>query len=317
MASSQDGAPLFSEGGGGTLRLLVYLTLALVLMVADHRGRHLDEVRRLGAELAGPIYWLAGLPVRVIRGASDAVTERRDLLAENAAMKRQLMLAQARLSRVAAIQDQNERLRRLLDARHRLGLKVQLAELIDVDLDPFRQRIVVDLGERDGVKVGQAAMDAHGVVGQVLETSSRRAVLILVTDASHALPVQFVRSGLRTIAFGTGDAGTLRLPHIPFSADVKVGDELVTSGLGGSFPAGLPVGVVRALTPDDAATFVLALATPSAALTRSGEVLLLHDAPGVLAAPDGSDVEFVGPPEALPVTSGGEAPRAPAPEAPR
>src|SRR5688572_30561666 len=102
MAPAQDSAPLFSESGGGTLRLLVYLTLALVLMVADHRGRHLQEVRRAGAELAGPFYWLASAPARLIRGASDAVVERSDLLAENAEMKRQLMLAQARLSRVAA-----------------------------------------------------------------------------------------------------------------------------------------------------------------------------------------------------------------------
>jgi rod shape-determining protein MreC len=130
-----------------------------------------------------------------------------------------------------------------------------------------------------------------------------RAELILLTDPSHALPVRVVRTGLRTIAYGTGDVATLRLPHIPFSADIRAGDELVTSGLGGNFPAGLPVGVVRQVTPDDSATFVLALATPSAGLSRSGEVLVLHDVREPLSDSAGKAFEFTGPPEALPVTA--------------
>lgn len=301
MASrSSDGALLFAEGASGTLRLVAYLSAALALMVADHRGRYLDQVRAFGATLAGPVYWIAAAPSRATGAVYGALIERRELARTNSLLHEQLLLAEARLSRLAAVQDQNNRLRGLLQARSRLGLKVQLAELVDVDLDPFRHRLVIDAGSNMGVKAGQAVMDAHGVMGQILEVSPERSVLILVTDASHALPVRVVRTGLRTIAYGSGDITQLRLPHIPFSADLRPGDKLVTSGVGGQFPAGLPVGVVRTVTPDDSATFALALASPSAGLTRSGEVLLLHEERGALAAPVESEA-FVGPPEAMPV----------------
>lgn len=308
MASrSPDGAPLFSEGAVGTLRLVAYLVAALVLMVADYRGHFLDRARAFGGILAGPVYWLAAAPARAARTVYGVAIERRDLANANSLLHEQLLLAEARLSRLAAVQDQNTRLRELLEARSRLGLKVQLAELVDVDLDPFRHRLVLDAGSRAGVRAGQAVMDAHGVLGQILEVSAERSVLILITDASHALPVRVVRTGLRTIAYGSGDIAVLRLPHIPFSADLRPGDRLVTSGVGGQFPAGLPVGVVRTVTPDDSATFALALAAPSAGITRSGEVLLLREERAALDAhaPTG---EFVGPPEAMPVEVDGGAP---------
>lgn len=302
MASSpQEAAPLFAEGGGGTMRLVAYLALAVVLMVVDHRGQYLAAVRRAAGNVVGPVYWLVSAPVRLVRGAHSIVTERSELADENAELRRQLLLSEARLRRLAAVQEQNAQLRELLDARGRLALKAQLAELVDVDLDPFRHRVVLDVGSADGVGMGQAVIDANGVVGQLLEVQPRRSVAILITDAGHALPVRVVRTGLRAIAYGTGDVATLRLPHIPFSADIRVGDELVTSGLGGHFPAGLPVGVIRTLTPDDSATFVLALATPAAGMSRSGELLVLHDERETIVLPVQGDHELVGPPEALPV----------------
>ena len=297
-------SPLFSEGAAGTLRLAFYLVVAVVLMVADYRGQYLERARELGETAAGPVYWLAAAPMRIARALWGATEERGELRDENDALKKELMLAEARLSRLASVQDENTRLRELLDARVKLGLKVQLAELVDVDLDPFRHRLVINAGSKEGVREGQAVMDSRGVLGQVAEVLPDRAVLLLVTDASHALPVRVMRTGLRTIAYGTGDLGTLRLPHIPFSADVRVGDQLVTSGLGGHFPAGLPVGVVREVTPDDSATFALALATPSAGLSRSGEVLVLHEEREELPPSAQPDADFVGPPEALPVVAG-------------
>ncbi|HET7845471.1 MAG TPA: rod shape-determining protein MreC [Xanthomonadales bacterium] len=304
-ANPQDSAPLFAEGGSGTLRLVTYIVMAVVLMVVDHRGQYLAAVRQAAANVTGPVYWLVSSPVRLVRGAHTVVTERGELAGENAELRQQLLLAQARLARLAAVQEQNARLRELLDARGRLALKAQLAELVDVDLDPFRHRVVLDVGSTDGVGTGQAVIDAHGVVGQLLEVQPHRSIAILITDAGHALPVRVVRTGLRAIAYGTGDVATLRLPHIPFSADIRVGDELVTSGLGGHFPAGLPVGVIRTLTPDDSATFVLALATPTAGMSRSGELLVLHDERETIAVPGQGEYEFVGPPEALPVTPAG------------
>ena len=289
---------LFAEGAAGTLRLAVYLVLAALAMVADYRGQYIERVRELAASFTGPIYWAASAPVRLVRSGYGAVSDRSALRGENRTLRERLMLAEARLSRLAAVADENVRLRALLDARTRLGLKAQLGELIDVDLDPFRHRLLIGLGASDGVREGQAVMDAHGVLGQILEVHAERSTLLLITDASHALPVRVVRTGLRTIAYGSGDTGTLTLPHIPFRADVRPGDVLVTSGIGGHFPAGLPAGVVREVTPDDVATFAIASATPAAALARSGEVLVLHDEREHLAPASSEDV-FVGPPETL------------------
>jgi rod shape-determining protein MreC len=311
MASTgADPGPLFNDGRAGTLRLVGYLVLGVAAMVADHHSGWLARARASAASLTGPLYWLASAPARTADAVQDMVGDRQALLAENQALRERVLLAEARLARLGAVQDQNARLRLLLDARTRLGLKAQLAELVDVDLDPFRHRVLLDSGADAGVRVGQAVMDASGVMGQVIEVKPEQALLILVTDPGHALPVTVLRTGLRTIAYGTGDLGTLRLPHIPFSADVRPGDQLVTSGLGGGFPSGLPVATIRHVEPDDSATFVRALATPSAGMSRSGEVLVLHDQRERLRGTDGTSFEFAGPPELLE-----PAPLVPAPSA--
>jgi rod shape-determining protein MreC len=297
MNASADSSPLFAEGNAGTLRLVGYLVLAVILMVADHRAQVMERLRAAAGVAVTPVYWLATLPGRAVGFAHVAVSDRVDLAGENAQLREQLLLAQARLSRLAAVQEQNSRLRELLDARTRLGLKAQLGEIVDVDLDPFRHRMLLDIGARDGIAEGQAVIDARGVLGQVVDVEPGRATLLLVTDPGAAIPVRVERTGLRAIAYGSGDAGTLRLPHLPFSADVRPGDTLVTSGLGGNFPAGLPVGAIRIVEPDESATFLSAVATPAAGLADSGEVLVLHDQRERLTAEDGSMFEFVGPPE--------------------
>ena len=297
------GAPpsgsLFATAVASTPRLVAYLGLAIILMVADRRGQYVASVRSYAQSLAGPAYWLAAAPVEAAKTLSARARERSELADENAKLREEALVLRARLSRLSALQDENTRLRLLLDVRQRLGLKAQLASLVDVDLDPFRQRIVIDRGSRDGVHEGQAVMDESGVLGQVLTAEPTRAFAILITDASHALPVTVARTGLRTIAYGSGETDTLKLPHIPFSADVHEGDQLVTSGLGGRFPAGLPVGTIRKVTQGDAGTFALALATPAAGVSRASQVLLLYDEPEQLAWPDGTTAPVEGPPAIL------------------
>ncbi len=297
-STGNDASPLFADADSSTLGLVGWVIVAVVLMVADHRGQFLDAIRRQAATLAGPVYWLAAAPARSARAVHDIVVDRELLADENARLNEQLLRAQARLARLAAVADQNERLRDLLDARTRLGLKAQLGEMIDVDLEPFRHRILLDLGAGEGIASGQAVMDARGVLGQVVEVLRDRSLVILITDPGHAIPVRVARTGLNAIAYGSGEIESLSLPHIPFSAGVRVGDELVTSGIGGGFPAGLPVGTIRQVEPDDSATFVRAIASPAAAMARSGEVLVLHDERLRLGEGDAA-IEFVGPPEAL------------------
>lgn len=292
-----ESAPLFAEGVASTLRLIAYLAIAVIAMTLDHRGGYLHEARRFASVLIEPTYRLAGLPAEVARAARTAIVSQQRLANENRELRQALMLARARLNRVAALASQNARLKELLDARKNLGLEVQLARLIEIDLDPFRHRVVLDAGSSQGVVAGQPVIDADGVMGQIVETLPNTSVAMLVTDPNHATPVVIERTGLRTIANGSGAIDGLVLPNIPISADIRVGDRLVTSGMGGRFPAGFPVGTIRAIGNDPSGLFAVGVATPAAALNRSGEVLLLHDLPEPYGPP--ALAPEVGPPEEL------------------
>jgi len=299
-----DTAPLFAEGVASTLRLIAYLAIAVIAMTLDHRGNYLHEARRMGSVLIEPIYRLAGLPADVARATRTAVVSQNRLANENRELRQALMLARARLNRVAALASQNARLKELLDVQRNLGLEVQLARLIEIDLDPFRHRVVIDAGSNQGVVAGQPVIDANGVMGQIVETLPNTAIAMLVTDPNHATPISVERTGLRTVAYGSGAIDGLVLPNIPISADIRVGDRVVTSGMGGRFPAGFPVGTIREIGNDPSGLFAVGIATPAAALNRSGEVLLLHDlpepyGPPALAPPVGPPADLAGPdPEA-------------------
>jgi rod shape-determining protein MreC len=297
MALTHDeSGPLFAASASSTLRLIGYLALAVVLMVSDHRGAYLERIRWTLSIAIEPMYRLAAMPSRLAHEARMGLADRERLTEQNADLNRQLMLAEARLKRLSAVHDQNQRLQELLDVQHSLALSVQLARIIDVDTDPFRHRVLLDVGTNQGVSVGQAVIDARGIMGQVTETLPHTSWVMLITDPAHAIPVTIERSGVRTIARGGRDVDTLELPNVPVSADVKVGDKLISSGLGGHFPAGFPVGEIRSIDNDVTGMFAAATARPSAALDRSGEVLLLHELSDPVGPPDAAP--DIGPPPA-------------------
>jgi rod shape-determining protein MreC len=295
VAYSSSSGSLFAEGGAGTLRLLLHLTAALILMVADHRGGYLDKLRHWAGLFAAPAYLVASSPARLAESLHDTFSTRATLAGENEALREQLLVGNARIARLEAVQLENQRLRALLGGTRGLRLSVQLASLVDIDLDPFRHRILLDAGSGRGVREGLAVIDGSGVVGQIVAVTPGNSTAMLLSDPSHAVPVQVVRSGLRTIAYGTGRIDQLLLPNIPLSADVKVGDALITSGLGGTFPAGFPVGRITELSPDETRLFVVATAQPASALDRTGEVLLVWD---TSASPAAEDAQ-IGPPDSL------------------
>lgn len=266
---------LFADGGIGPLRLLVYLLLAVALMVTDHRTHLLKRLRAAATSAAQPLYILAGLPARIAGSASESLASRSQLVEDNRTLREALLVTQARLDRLQAVQQENLRLRELLGGMRGLQLSVQLANVMDVDLDPFRHRILIDAGANRGAREGLALIDSQGVVGQILEVSAFNSTALLISDPNHSIPVQVVRTGLRTIAYGTGRTDALVLPSIPQSADISAGDQLVTSGLGGRFPAGLAVGEVTEIATDDTRLFLVATARPAARLDRSGQLLLL------------------------------------------
>lgn len=263
----------FSAGA----RFLLLAVVCVALMVLDSRDQHVERVRQTLSVVVYPVRMLVDFPFRTWQSFSASFSYRETLVAENEKLRRERLEAEFRLQRLAAIEAENARLRELLDSTARLGSRALVAEILSVDLDPYRQRFDLNRGLVDGVYVGQALIDAKGVVGQVVRVGPLTAEAVLITDADHAVPVSVNRNGLRTIAVGTGDSARLRLPYLTNNADIEKGDLLVSSGLGGVFPAGYPVGRVVDVTfrPDQA--FAEIVAEPSSALDRDREVLLVWD----------------------------------------
>ncbi|MCW0460458.1 hypothetical protein NB717_001526 [Xanthomonas sacchari] len=270
------GPPVTARPGesASTPRLLAYLALALVLIVLDAQADWLARLRSQATVLVQPIWALAGLPGRLGSQVQENAASHAQLVKENRALRNELLIAKARLTRLQTAALDNAQLRELLGVAERRGLDVQLAPILDIDLDPTRQRLVLDAGSRDGVHVGQAVIDAGGLMGQVIAVTTLHSTVLLLTDPDHAVPVTVARNGVRLIVYGRG--GSLELRDIPLSAGVEVGDEIVTSGLGGRFPAGFPVGTISALRPDDTHAFLVGELKPAAKLDRGRDVLLLR-----------------------------------------
>lgn len=261
-------------------RFLLLATVCIALMILDRREQHLVRVREALSVVVYPVRVLVDLPFSTWASLRDTFAERDALIAENQQFRRAHLETEFRLQRLAALEMENARLRELLDSTARVGSRALVAEILAVDLDPYRQRFDLNRGLVDGVYVGQALIDAQGVVGQVVRVGPLSSEAVLITDADHAVPVSVNRNGLRTIAVGTGDSARLRLPYLTNNADIEIGDLLISSGLGGVFPAGYPVGRVLEVTrrPDQA--FAEIVAEPASALDRDREVLLVWDDSG-------------------------------------
>ena len=210
----------------GVLRLLAYLVLAVVLMVLDHRGGWLRAARAQAEVAVQPLWWLAGLPSRAgVALREDAVT-RSQLMRDNELLRNALLVSGARNARLQAAAAENARLRGLLASAERARLDVQLAGILDIDLDPTRQRLVLDAGSGDGVRIGQAVIDAGGLMGQVIAATPTTATVLLITDPDHAVPAVVARSGVRLMVYGSGRSDALQAADVPLSADVRAGDQV-------------------------------------------------------------------------------------------
>nr|WP_245601110.1 rod shape-determining protein MreC [Marinobacterium jannaschii] len=226
--------------------------------------------------LLTPVQWLVDAPSRVADEISDVVVDRTVLLKENEQLKSEALLLQRKVQQVAAIKAENVRLRALLKGRRLLDEEVKLVELIGVNPDPFQHQVIINSGFEDGVYEGQPVLDAGGVMGQVVERAHYTSRVMLITDARHAIPVEVNRNGMRSVALGKGVLTELVLEHVPDTADITEGDLLITSGLGGRFPRGYPVGRVVEVIRDPGKPFAQVKVQPTARLDKSRQLLLVR-----------------------------------------
>lgn len=255
--------------------MLVAIIASIALLVLDQRGQQLTPFRSALSTLTDPVKYLVNLPPSIIQDATETVNSYTALKEENRRLHEERLIHQTRLLKLAALEKENIRLRALLENSFKLGEKVLVAELLSVNMAPYEHIVVVNKGTRFGVHPQQPVMDANGVVGQVFRALPFSSEIMLITDPNHAIPVQVNRNGLLTIAVGSGQINRLNLPYLPNNADIRPGDLLITSGLGGTFPQGYPVAVVDEFTSQNNKPFATVTATPKALLDRNRELMIV------------------------------------------
>ncbi|MFA5983961.1 MAG: rod shape-determining protein MreC [Methylococcaceae bacterium] len=266
---------LFAAGPSINTRLLVAVLISVALLATEFQSLRLEPLRAALSFLVDPIRYLVDLPSTLSQRLSDSILSYETLKKDNTQLREQQLIDQTKLLKFEALEQENIRLRALLENSFKLGEQVLVAELLSVKMAPYEHVVLVNKGTRFGVHPQQPVLDANGIVGQVIRSLPMSSEIMLITDPSHAVPVQINRNGLLTIAVGSGQTNRLNLPFLPNNADIKPGDLLITSGLGGTFPPGYPVAVVDEFNPQPNKPFASITATPKALLDRNRELLIV------------------------------------------
>jgi len=248
---------------------------SLILLVFDQKSPSINSLRNTLSFLVDPLKYLVDLPSVMIDQSRESINSYQSLKKENQQLREDQLAHQARLLKFSALENENIRLRALLENSFKLGEQVLVAELLSVNMAPYEHIVVVNKGTRFGVHPQQPVLDANGVVGQVFRALPMTSEIMLITDPNHAIPVQVNRNGLLTIAVGSGQTNRLILPFLPSNADIRQGDLLITSGLGGNFPHGYPVAIVDDFTSQPNKAFATITATPKALLDRNRELMIV------------------------------------------
>jgi rod shape-determining protein MreC len=267
--------PFFKTGPSPLARLLIFSALSIAFLVADNRFNYLTSLRQVAAVVVYPLQRVAAAPASIVRRIGDFFTTHGSLREDNARLAREGYENAALLLQLKALQAENAQLRELLDARQRLGIELAAAEVLYAARDPFTRKVVIDRGSQHDVRAGQPVVDNRGLVGQVTRAYPWLAEVTLVTDKGQFVPVQNVRNGLRAVLSGTGSDGTLELRFIPLNADFQNGDELVTSGIDGVYPPGLPVARVTNVERSADQVFARITGTPLAGVANHTHVLIV------------------------------------------
>ncbi|BAN33947.1 rod shape-determining protein MreC [Sulfuricella denitrificans skB26] len=265
--------PFFNHGPSPLARFVFFALISLVLMLLDARLNALDSLRQIISVAVAPLQSLAMTPVELLDRTGDFFVTQARLQNENAMLSQRQLVQSAQLQRLQAMQAENVHLRNILSIQQQRGENVVAAEIVYTGRDPFSQKITVNKGLTHKVQAGQPALDEIGVIGQVTRVYPFSSEITLLTDKDQAIPVEIVRNGARAIAFGHGQDGALELPFMAANADIQNGDTLVTSGIDGVYPAGLPVAVVSKIERN--ASFAKITCIPSAGVNRHKQLLIL------------------------------------------
>lgn len=275
MAGIDHAPPPFFKRGPAPLALLTfYIAISVALFVIDLRAKSLDLVRQSISLLVDPVQRVAQTPGSLVDYASNYLQGIQALEVENRDLKHAKLNTAPDLQRLAQLEAENDRLRKLLSVKEREKAQGQVAQILYTARDPFSRRVIVDKGQQSGIVAGQPAIDEAGVVGQVTRVFPFSAEVTLITDKDQAVPVQIVRSGQRSVVFGLGN-GQLELRYMPANADVQVGDILVTSGLDSIYLPGFPVAKVINIERDSAYSFARIFCAPIAGVENFGELMVL------------------------------------------
>ncbi|NQY34043.1 MAG: rod shape-determining protein MreC [Alteromonadaceae bacterium] len=267
--------PIFKHGPSAQHRLILVLFCSALLIFFDHKMASFDRVRGYLQSLVSPLQYLANAPKQSMIWAAENLVSRKTLMAENQQYKRKELFYQQQIMQFNIIKQENDRLRSLLASPLRADVRKMFAETLSVDSDPYTHQVVINRGANDGIYEGQPVLDDQGIVGQVLHVGTTTSRVILIADLSHAVPVRIRRNGIRLIATGSGRIDRLLHNHVPHSIDVKVGDLLVTSGLGEKYPEGYPVAKVTLVVKDESKPFSRVFSQPVAQIDRLRYLLLL------------------------------------------
>ncbi len=268
--------PFFRTGPSPLARLFIFTLLSLVLLGTDARLKYLDSVRQLASVIIYPLQRIAGAPFSIAQKTSEFFTSQGSLQTENARLGMQGLTQSAQLQQLASLQAENDHLRKLFGTRERLPSRTSFAEVLYAARDPFSRKIVIDSGSQQEVQAGQPVIDGAGVVGQVTRVYPWLAEVTLLTDKGHLVPVLNTRNGLRGVLGGTGNDGALELKFVPLNADFENGDQLVTSGIDGVYPPGLPVAQIVNVERNAAFLFARILCKPLAGVSNHKQVLVVH-----------------------------------------
>lgn len=268
-------SPIFKHGPSAQHRLLLVLFCSALLIIFDHHIGSFETARGYLQSFVSPLQYLATAPKRMMNWTAENVTSRKNLIEQNQRYKVEQLLQQEQLMQLSLLEKENTRLRALLASPVRKETKKMVAEVIAVDSDPYTHQVVINRGANDGAYEGQPVLDDQGIVGQIQHVGTISSRVILITDVTHAVPVRISRNGIRMIATGMGQIDTLIHNFVPHSTDVRTGDVLVTSGLGGKYPEGYPVSTVIKINQDESRAFAQLYSKPVAQIDRLRYLLLL------------------------------------------